>query len=106
MPMKKQTVALLLAATVGLFGAHRFYLGQRRTGLLYLLFCWTGIPVLLALAESIIYACTRPQKWADRYNQGRVGAPVPKLLAIVAIALPVLFLTLFVVSLLFPDLDI
>ena len=103
--MKKQTVALLLASTLGLFGIHRFYLGQRSSGLLYLLFCWTGIPALLALVESIIYACTSPQKWAARYNEGRVGAPVPRLLAIVTVALPVLFVALFVVSLLFPDVD-
>ena len=105
-PIKKQTVALVLASTLGLFGIHRFYLGQRLSGLVYLLFCWTGIPALLALIESIIYACTSPQKWADRYNEGRVGAAVPKVLAILTVVLPILFLALFIVSLLFPDLDL
>lgn len=103
--MKKQTVALLLASTLGLFGAHRFYLGQRIAGLLYLLFCWTGIPALLALVESIVYACTSQKKWADRYNQGRVGAPVPKLIVVLTVGLPLLLFAAFVVSVLFPDLD-
>ncbi|WP_194712921.1 TM2 domain-containing protein [Noviherbaspirillum soli] len=103
--MKKQTVALLLASTLGLFGVHRFYLGQRRAGLLYLLFCWTGIPALLALVESLVYACTSRQKWADRYNQGRVDSPVPKLVVVLTVGLPLLLFAAFVVSVLFPDLD-
>jgi TM2 domain-containing membrane protein YozV len=103
--MKKQTMALTLASTLGVFGVHRFYLDQRTAGLLYLLFCWTGIPALLALIESIVYASTSAQKWADRYNQGRMDSPVPKLLVAVTVGLPLLLFAAFVVSVLFPELD-
>lgn len=103
--MKKQTAALLLASTLGWFGAHRFYLGQRSAGLLYLLFCWTGIPALLALVDSIVYACTSQQTWADRYNQGRVDSPVPKLLVVLTVGMPLVLFAAFVVSVLFPELD-
>lgn len=102
---KKQTVALLLASTLGLFGAHRFYLGHRNAGLLYLLFCWTGVPALLALVESIVFACTDRQTWAARYNQGRAGHPVPRAIAVAAVGLPLILLALFIVSILFPELD-
>lgn len=103
--MKKQTVALLLASTLGWLGAHRFYLGHRIAGLLYLLFCWTGIPALLSLVESIVYACTSAQKWAERYNQRRLDAPVSRPIVVLTVGLPLLLFALFVVSVLFPDLD-
>jgi TM2 domain-containing membrane protein YozV len=36
---------------LGSFGAHHFYLGRNGWGILYLLFCWTGIPTLLGFIE-------------------------------------------------------
>tara|TARA_Y100001933_G_C18698647_1_gene438080 strand:+ start:7 stop:531 length:525 start_codon:yes stop_codon:yes gene_type:complete len=35
------------------FGFHKFYLGATKAGLLYLLFCWTLIPVIIQLVEVL-----------------------------------------------------
>lgn len=44
-----------LAVTCGwLCGAHRFYTGQKGLGILYLLFCWTGIPFAMTLIDLMI----------------------------------------------------
>lgn len=41
-----------LALCCGWFcGAHRFYAGQKLLGALYLLFCWSGIPVAMTLID-------------------------------------------------------
>ncbi len=41
-----------LALCCGWFcGAHRFYAGQKLLGILYLLFCWSGIPVAMTLID-------------------------------------------------------
>lgn len=42
---------VLVALILGSFGAHHFYLGRNGWGILYLLFCWTGIPTLLGFIE-------------------------------------------------------
>jgi len=52
---KERWVAMVLAIFLGSFGAHKFYLGQTRKGLLYLAFCWTIIPGLVGLFEGISY---------------------------------------------------
>lgn len=49
-----QVVYALLALFLGGLGFHKFYTGRIGLGILYLLFCWTGIPSLLGLIESII----------------------------------------------------
>lgn len=61
-----KTTYLLLTFFLGGLGAHKFYSGKTGLGILYLVFCWTYIPSLIALIEFII-ACF---KTADR--QGRI----------------------------------
>lgn len=44
-----------LAISCGwLCGAHRFYTRQKGLGVLYLLFCWTGIPFTMTLIDLMI----------------------------------------------------
>jgi TM2 domain-containing membrane protein YozV len=50
---KNKPTATLLALLLGGLGIHRFYLGRPMTGLLYLLFCWTFIPLLLGWGEFV-----------------------------------------------------
>ena len=50
----RKTVALL-AILLGGFGIHQFYLGNRRAGILMLLFSWTGIPSVIAIGQGIRY---------------------------------------------------
>ena len=47
------TVYLLLALFLGGVGAHDFYVGKPVTGLIKLVFCWTGIPTIISLFNII-----------------------------------------------------
>ncbi|UXR78450.1 MULTISPECIES: NINE protein [unclassified Staphylococcus] len=45
---------VLLAFFIGGLGAHKFYAKKTGWGVVYLLFCWTGIPGVIAIIEAII----------------------------------------------------
>jgi len=51
-PGPSRMVAIALAITCGVLGAHLFYLGDRRRGLRYLLFFWTLVPIFLSLRDA------------------------------------------------------
>ena len=55
---------VLLAFFVGSLGIHKFYAGKTGMGILYLLFCWTGIPSIIGAIEAIM-ALVKP---ADPYG--------------------------------------
>lgn len=50
---RSATAAVLLAIFLGGFGAHHFYMGRTGRGVLYLAFCWTLVPTLVALVEAL-----------------------------------------------------
>lgn len=50
---RSPAVALALCLLLGAFGAHEFYLGRLRSAALRLLFCWTLIPLALALVDAL-----------------------------------------------------
>ena len=89
---KDQTRAVLLAALLGDFGLHHFYLGQPFLGMLYLLFFWTGIPGLFATLEAYRYGFMKTEAWAERYNSGTLGKPVPRWLPSALIIVPLVIL--------------
>lgn len=66
---KNRVTAALLALVLGGIGAHHFYLGQPLLGILYLLFCWTFIPAIIALVEFIIYLCMSDESFDAKYNR-------------------------------------
>lgn len=65
---KNKVVAALLALFLGGIGVHKFYLNQPLLGILYLLFCATFLPSLIAFLEAIIYLCTSDQDFAAKYG--------------------------------------
>jgi TM2 domain-containing membrane protein YozV len=48
---RDEVVGILLALFLGTFGIHHFYLRRTGLGILYLVFCWTGIPSILGFIE-------------------------------------------------------
>jgi TM2 domain-containing membrane protein YozV len=68
--MRNRTVAALLAFFAGGFGIHKFYLGQNGWGILYLLFCWTFIPGIIAFFEFIGLLVMSDQAFDAQYNRG------------------------------------
>jgi TM2 domain-containing membrane protein YozV len=52
---KSRVTAGILALLLGGLGIHKFYLDKVGLGLVYLLFCWTFIPAIIAGVEGIIY---------------------------------------------------
>jgi TM2 domain-containing membrane protein YozV len=53
---KDPTTAVLLALFLGGFGGHKFYLGETRQGIIYIIFSWTTIPGWIALFEAFSLA--------------------------------------------------
>jgi hypothetical protein len=48
------TVYALLAIFLGGLGVHKFYRKKTGLGVLYLVFCWTGIPSVIGFIEGIV----------------------------------------------------
>lgn len=66
---KNKTIAIILTLFFGAFGVHKFYLGKLKSGVLYLLFSWTFIPLLLALIDLIILLTYSQRKFNEKYNK-------------------------------------
>lgn len=48
---------VLLALFLGGLGGHKFYAGKTGTGILFVLFCWTYVPSIIAFIDFIIGLC-------------------------------------------------
>lgn len=64
---KNRTTAGVFALLLGGLGIHKFYLGQVGLGILYLVFCWTMIPSLIAFVEGIILLTMSEESFAQKY---------------------------------------
>jgi tetratricopeptide (TPR) repeat protein len=84
--MKNKQVAGLLALFFGIFGTHRFYLGQHKRGILYFVlflvtffittttFAWTGpppiiLPALLAFVDALVLLAMPGAEFDAKYNR-------------------------------------
>lgn len=65
---KSKVVAFVLAWLLGGFGGHKFYLGRVGQGLIYLIFCWTFIPAIIAFIEGIVYITMDDQRFWQKYG--------------------------------------
>ena len=68
--MRTRTSAILWCFFLGVFGAHKFYLGQSGWGIVYLLFFWTGIPSIAAFIEFIMLLLMADNEFNRRFNSG------------------------------------
>lgn len=65
---KSRSVALLLAFFFGGLGIDWFYLGKTTAGVLCVLFCWTGIPLIVGLIHCIVLLFTSDEQFDRQYN--------------------------------------
>lgn len=71
-PEKSRVTVAILALFVGGLGIHRFYLGGTSNvvlGIIYLIFCWTFIPAIVALIEGIYFLCISDATFQTRYKR-------------------------------------
>lgn len=61
---KSVTSGVILALLFGGFGIHKFWLGNVAVGMLYLVFCWTFIPGIVALIDACMMGNS-----VQRYNE-------------------------------------
>ncbi|MCC5921731.1 MAG: TM2 domain-containing protein [Cyclobacteriaceae bacterium] len=74
----KQSTAVLLALFTGFVGGHRFYLGQKKIGYLFLGFSWTLIPLLSSLIEAVILYRMPQQVFKEKYREGNPNIGLTK----------------------------
>ena len=75
MKTKSKATAIILALFLGDIGIHKFYLGQAGQGVLYLLLCWTFIPVILSIIDIIHYLVMSEGDFQTKYGGGYVVNP-------------------------------
>ena len=85
--MKSKTTAVVLAFFLGGFGAHRFYLGQSGRGILYLVFCWTLIPAIIAFIDFFCLLLMSEDEFNRKYNCMMVPQQVPVAKAVNTVAI-------------------
>ncbi|WP_135305737.1 zinc-ribbon domain and TM2 domain-containing protein [Haloarcula amylovorans] len=64
---KDRVTAGIFAILLGSFGVHHFYLGNIKFGVLYLCFCWTGLPGIAGLVEGILYLTKTDEEFQREY---------------------------------------
>ena len=66
---KSKGLAMTLCFFLGWMGAHEFYLRNYFSGSLYLIFCWTLIPLLLSIIDFIILFLTPKSVFHKMYDK-------------------------------------
>ncbi|KPZ67547.1 MULTISPECIES: TM2 domain-containing protein [Shewanella] len=67
--IKNQKLAILFGFVLGGFGLHKFYLGQHLKGSVYLLFCWTLVPMVVGWVDAIRTLKMSPFNFQQRYSR-------------------------------------
>ena len=76
--MKDRNTAAILALLLGGIGVHKFYLGRTGLGVVYLLFCWTFIPGIIAFIEALVLFGTAQSAFDAEYNHGTLSVAAPQ----------------------------
>lgn len=65
---RDKTTATILAFCLGGIGVHKFYLGESNIGVIYLIFCWTFIPAIIAIIDFIVLLGMGHDEFDRKYN--------------------------------------
>ncbi len=66
---KSKGLALTLCFFLGWMGAHEFYLRKYLSGSLYLIFCWTFVPLLLSVFDFVIMLLIPKKRFHEIYDK-------------------------------------
>jgi TM2 domain-containing membrane protein YozV len=66
--MRNRTAAILICFFGGGIGIHKFYLGKNVEGILYLVFCWTLVPSLIAFFEFLGLCFMSDREFDAKFN--------------------------------------
>lgn len=66
--IKNKVSAGVFALFLGAFGAHKFYLGEKGKGFLFLLFFWCGVPSILGFIDGILLLSMDDTVFNNKYN--------------------------------------
>ena len=69
----KAIICSALSLLLGGIGIQKFYLGQAKRGLLYVLFFWTGIPYLLCIVDLLKFIFMSDKSFNLKYNKEYVN---------------------------------
>ena len=69
----KAIICSALSLLLGGIGIQKFYLGQTKRGLLYVLFFWTGIPYLLCIVDLLKFIFMSDKSFNLKYNKEYVN---------------------------------
>ncbi|HEY9845786.1 MAG TPA: NINE protein [Candidatus Caenarcaniphilales bacterium] len=67
---QKLATILAFAGTVTIPGLHKFYVGQRGWGVVYLLFWWTTLPSIASAIEGVWYLSQDREEFDQHFNLG------------------------------------
>lgn len=93
--MKNKYKAGILAFFLGVIGGHKFYLGKKFQGIIYILLFWTTLPVIFGIIEGIILFTINKEKFDKKYNNSGTKISLKRKLACSSSLLVIIFLTFF-----------
>lgn len=62
-------IAIIIALLVGWIGIQHFYVRQTVWGVLGILFCWTGIPYIVAFIQILIWLFNGKEEFNKKFNK-------------------------------------
>lgn len=66
--MRTKEKSILLAIFLGWLGGHKFYLGEKGKGILYLLFFWTAVPCVVSFIDAFKLVLMSEDAFNEKYN--------------------------------------
>lgn len=62
-------IAIIIALIGGCFGIQHFYVGQTVAGIFGILFCWTGIPTIVAYIQALVWLFDGKDEFNKKFNK-------------------------------------
>ena len=73
-----KTEAGILAILFGGLGVHKFYIGKYGQGLLFVAFCWSGIPEIIGIMQGVHYLTQTQQEFEEELKPKQKKPKAPK----------------------------